>query len=371
MSLPELPTVVDNKITVKAITYQNYSTPPKLTTIQYDVPSSTTLIGPDEVLVKNKAVSINPVDIILASFALKVFKGSSDKVMGGDFSGIVAQVGSNITDFKIGDRVVGNCLKIFGVKAAFQDFVIVDAKKDNLLSKVPEGMSFVEAAALPIASGTAFQLITEHRNLKGSNVLIFGAGSSVGSYGIQFAKHYYGAKNVVVTCSPRSSQRSLDYGADKVVDYTKGNSNELKEILQIVKEIGKFDLVLDTVRDTSILNNLSDVLKTRKEGGIYAQVGGLATCNYENPSMFQTIPTLKTLSEMFKSMIGLSKFDVHTASLNSSTNKAWEKAVAQLWSEGKFKIPLASKVFKFETEYTEAIQTVAKSSGGGKVVMEL
>ncbi|GME91610.1 hypothetical protein B5S31_g2159 [[Candida] boidinii] len=132
-----------------------------------------------------------------------------------------------------------------------------------LLSKMPHGMTYQEAAALPIVTGTSFSLLEDAgTDLKGKNVLILGGGSSVGTSGAMFAKYYFGAKNLVATCSPRSAEKTLKAGADRIVDYSKGAKHEFDEVLSIVKEIGKFDFILDTIRDTVFLNDLKEVLKT-------------------------------------------------------------------------------------------------------------
>ncbi|KAH3682571.1 hypothetical protein WICPIJ_006462, partial [Wickerhamomyces pijperi] len=68
-----------------------------------------------------------------------------------------------------------------------------------------------------------------------------------------------GAKTVLATCSPKSAAKAKEYGADVIVDYTKGAEHEYKEITEFVKKNGKFDLIFDSCRDPVFMGRLKDV----------------------------------------------------------------------------------------------------------------
>ncbi|OWB67627.1 hypothetical protein B5S30_g2989 [[Candida] boidinii] len=366
-SIP-FPKVEAGKFKYKAVVYTNYGTPLTYQEVAFDLPDPTDptkFVKDDEILIKVKAASINPVDLILHQFTLKFIKRGQLKGFGGDVSGDVLQVGSAIKDYKVGDRIVADILDLVGPNGSFGEYAVINMKTYTLLSKIPDGMTYQQAAALPIVSGTSFCLLEDSGiDLKGKNVLILGGGSSVGTSGIMFAKYFFGAKNVIATCSPRSSEKTLKAGADKVVDYSKGSKHEFDEVVSIVKEIGKFDFILDTIRDTVFLNDLNKVLKTAKEGGKYSVVAGSASLNYEKVSVLDFLPSRALLKNAVGYKLGLCKYNVATESLHKNEN--WGPAIKKLFEEGHFNANIDS-VFTVD-ELDKNIKKVASGASKGKVV---
>ncbi len=216
---------------MKAFTKYVYGGPEVLKLEEVEKPS----LNDDHVLVKVAANSANPADWhilrgkpFFARFSFGLFK-PKDKILGADFAGIVENVGKEVRDFKIGDRVFGENLK----GGAFAEYTSVPA---NVCAKMPREASFTEMACVPIAGLTAYQALVTHGQLKaGESVLINGSSGGVGHFAVQMAKAF-GAK-VIAVCSDKNSGFVKEMGADQVIAYDKEN---------IHKYTGTYDLVLDT-----------------------------------------------------------------------------------------------------------------------------
>lgn len=148
------------------------------------------------------------------------FRKPKMPVLGRDVAGVVSAVGPGVTEFAVGDEVFGTCL------GAFAEYAVAPVSQ---LARKPEGLSFTEAAAVPISGGTALQGLREVQ--AGQRVAVLGAGGGVGSYGVQIAKAL--GAHVTGVCSTRKVELVRSLGADEVVDYT------------VADFAGTYDLVLD------------------------------------------------------------------------------------------------------------------------------
>ncbi|RCW74969.1 NADP-dependent oxidoreductase [Saliterribacillus persicus] len=190
-------------------------------------------LGANQVLIREKATSVNPIDWKLREGYLKeMLPWEFPIILGWDVSGIIEEVGSEVTDWKVGDEVFARPdTTRFGTYA---EHVVVD---DHLLAKKPANISFEEAAAVPLAGLTAYQGLFHHGNLKeGEKVLIHAGAGGVGIYAIQLAKH--AGAYVVTTASQKNHEFLESLGADEIIDYRK---TDFKEVVQDV------DLVLETI----------------------------------------------------------------------------------------------------------------------------
>ncbi len=184
---------------------------------------------PDEVLLNVRAASINPLDWRLKSHRPGV-----------DLAGQVVSVGNRVTRFKAGDAVFG-----LG-KGAFADFAIA---RESRLAEKPDGITFQQAATLPIAGLTALQGLRDKGRLApGQKVLINGAAGGVGTFAVQIAKAL-GAE-VTGVCSTRNVEMVQSLGADRALDYTQQD---------FVRDTERYDLLLDNVGNRS-LSDLRRVL---------------------------------------------------------------------------------------------------------------
>jgi NADPH:quinone reductase-like Zn-dependent oxidoreductase len=166
----------------------------------------------DDVLVRVRASSANPVDLFPTSRAGYVMSGRKPLVLGTDFAGIVDSVGKTVTKFQPGDEVFG------GGRAAFAEFKTVPA--DGALARKPEGVSFEQAGTLAVAATTALQAVRDHGQIQpGQKVLVNGASGGVGTFAVQIARAL--GADVTAVCSPRNADLVSSIGAGRVIDYTR------------------------------------------------------------------------------------------------------------------------------------------------------
>lgn len=201
---------------MKAIRQDRYGGPEVLTLDELPDP----VPGPGEVLVRVKAASLNAADwhimrgdpylARLAAPAVFGRHGPRRAVRGRDVAGVVEALGPHVTRFGVGDAVVGDLGERDGA------FAELARAPESLLEKVPAGLSFEEAAALPLAGTTALLLLRAGRVLAGSSVLLLGASGGVGTYALQLAAAW-GAE-VTAVCSTRNVDQARALGAAHVVD---------------------------------------------------------------------------------------------------------------------------------------------------------
>lgn len=175
-------------------------------------------IKENEILVKVKASSVNPVDWKIRQGKLKIITGTNfPKILGADFCGEVAKTGSEVKKYKEGDLVYGMVSAVRG--GAYAAYLRVNEK--NLALK-PAKISTAEAAGIPLAGLTALQGLRDHcRITPEQKVLINGASGGVGTYAVQIAKAM-GAR-VTAVCSTDNVQLVKELGAERVIDYTREN----------------------------------------------------------------------------------------------------------------------------------------------------
>lgn len=187
------------------------------------------------VLVEVHAASINPFDTTAREGKARSMKQlDMPATLGGDIAGIVAEVGSDVDDFSVGDKVYGQASLFGGGSGAFAEFAATPAKQ---IAKMPGGIGFEQAAALPLTGVAALQALTEHLELQPNQKLIIQGGSGgIGTVAIQLAKHI--GAYVAVTVSPKGIEYAKQLGADKIIDYKSQDFSEL---------VHGFDAVLDLV----------------------------------------------------------------------------------------------------------------------------
>lgn len=213
-----------------------------------------------EVLIKVKAISINPVDIKtrMGKGIYGRIKAENPLIIGWDIAGIVENVGTEVTKFKNGDEVFG-MVNFPGHGKAYAEYVV--SPEDHLAIK-PVNISFEEAAASTLVALTAWQAIVKNANVRGGQkVLIHAAAGGVGHFAVQIAK-YLGAE-VTGTSSAKNREFVLSLGADTHIDYHDydwGNHPE------------EFDFVLDTIGGDNIDHS---ILVTKTGGSIISIPSGL------------------------------------------------------------------------------------------------
>ena len=216
---------------MKAVVLKGFGSAWNLAVSDQPVPD----ISDNEVLVRVKAIGINPVDIKTRTGkglagALKDF---DPVILGWDISGTIIKTGSEVTLFGNGDEVFG-MINFPGHGRAYAEYV---AARETHIAKKPSNVSHEDAAAASLAALTAWQVLRYKSGIKsGYRVLIHSAAGGVGHYAVQMAKHL-GAW-VAGTASAGNKDFVLNLGAEQVIDYEKQNfENQLHDI----------DFVLDTI----------------------------------------------------------------------------------------------------------------------------
>lgn len=180
-----------------------------------------------EVLVRIAAASVNPVDYKIREGEFPpIGEDQLPLTLGRDFAGVIEQVGSGVGRFAKGDRVFG----MVGGDASYADYAVINSE---YLAKIPQGMDFIHAAAVPLAAQTAWQALFEHGQLQaGQQVLIQGASGGVGHFAVQLAN----AKGATVyaTGSGKSQHFISTLGADRVIDYRKERFEDVCSRLDLV-----------------------------------------------------------------------------------------------------------------------------------------
>jgi NADPH:quinone reductase-like Zn-dependent oxidoreductase len=218
---------------MRAAVYDRFGGPEVLTVREVDDPP----LGPDTVLVRARATSVNPVDWkIRSGFLRGAYPHHLPIITGWDVSGVVEAVGPAVrSGLQVGDEVYGYVRRddvCFGTAAE-----LVPAPERTVTAK-PAGLSFEEAACVPLAGLTAYQLLTEGVGIQpGERVLVHAASGGVGHFAVQIARAL-GAE-VVATASEHNHGFLKELGATETLDYHAGPISEQLP--------GRVDAVLDLV----------------------------------------------------------------------------------------------------------------------------
>jgi NADPH:quinone reductase-like Zn-dependent oxidoreductase len=234
------------------------------------------LVGPDQVLVAVKAASVNPVDYkIREGYVQGALPHHFPLIQGWDAAGVVVAVGPAADGYAPGDEVFGYLRKDHVQNGTFAELV---AAPERGLARKPAGITFEQAAALPLAGLTALQLLKKVGVGEGDTVLVHAAAGGVGHLAVQIARAL-GASKVIGTASERNHDFLRSLGAEPV---TYGDGLE-DRVAALLGGDGKVDAVLDLVggealsvspklvRDPARIGSIIDA-KVRELGGQYVFV---------------------------------------------------------------------------------------------------
>ncbi|BEV13132.1 zinc-binding alcohol dehydrogenase family protein (plasmid) [Asticcacaulis sp. DW145] len=185
--------------------------------------------GPRDLIVRVKAVSVNPADTKLRRFAAPT-EGQS-RVLGFDAAGVVESVGAKVTLFQPGDEVfyAGDITRP-GTNAQYH------AVDERLVGAKPKSLSFAEAAALPLTTITAWEILFERLKVSRDasaaphTLLVIGGGGGVGSILIQLARRLTNLTVIATASRPETVQWVENMGAHAVINHTLSLSDELRRI---------------------------------------------------------------------------------------------------------------------------------------------
>ena len=221
---------------MKAIVIEEFGTVDQLVMTEIDRP----VLKDNRLLVEVHATSVNPVD---TKRRKGLFGGTLPMIVGGDVAGVVVEVGSQVTGFTVGDRIMANGARTYAE---------VVSVNPNQAVKLADHVSFEEAAAIPLTGQTAYEAIIKRGHVsKGDRVLIHAGAGGVGSLAIQLAK-IKGA-HVSATAGPDNQELLKSLGVDQPINYREK---------EFAKELNGMDFVLDTLGG-DVLKQSMLVLKER------------------------------------------------------------------------------------------------------------
>jgi NADPH:quinone reductase-like Zn-dependent oxidoreductase len=256
---------------MRAIVWTRYGPPDRLQLREVERP----VPKDNEVLIRVEAATVTAGDCevgrldfsfflaLIMRFYIGVVRPRRVTVLGQELAGEVEAVGKEVKRFKAGDQVFALCGFHFGNYAEYN--CLPEEIDDGAMVKKPANMTFEEAAAVPLGGLESLHFLREGNIGSGQEVLIIGAGGSIGTSGIQLAKHF-GAEVTAVDSTPKlEMMRSI--GADHVVDYTKED---------FTKGGKTYDVIFDVVGKSSVSRNMGSL----RDGGYYLLA---------NPSMKQML----------------------------------------------------------------------------------
>lgn len=313
-----------------------------------------------EILVQVRACGVNHLDIYTREGSHGV-KAPLPHIGGLEPAGEVAAVGAGVYDWKIGERVLvgaftsdGSCefclagddnlcvnRKIVGVQVdgGFAEYVKIP---DSAGVRLPDNISFVEAAAIPAAFGTAWHMLDFRAKVKPEEwVLVLAVGSGVGSAAVQVAK-YLGAKVIATSSSDDKLEMAKEWGADAVINYSK-NPNFQHEVRRITG--GRMvDVVFEHVGQATWKSSIASLRAT----------GRLVTCGGSSGRWGET------------DIWGMFWQQLTVMGSNGCTHREFYQAL-DLYSQGKFRAVI-DRTFPL-SELAEAQRYLIERKQFGKVVV--
>jgi NADPH:quinone reductase-like Zn-dependent oxidoreductase len=340
------------KQTMQALTFKRYGKSPDVGFLA--VPRPTELKA-DEILVQVHAVGLNPIDNMIQTGMFKpVMQFKLPATIGSDLAGVVTQVGSQVTRFKVGDAVFAS---IFDTgKGSLAEFAVVSQSAAALK---PANLDFVEAASIPMVGLTSWQAMKERADIQpGQKVFIPAGSGGIGTFAIQLAK-YFGA-TVATTTSSKNLALVKSLGADEVVDYTQ---QDFEKVLQ------GYDLMLGTVRGEAIEKSVG-ILKAGSK--IVSLVGPL------DKTFAETRRLNFVMKWVLKFVFGLMSRKIsalakkHFVSYSFLFVRPDGKQLGDISTliEGDKIKPVIDKVYLFP-QAKEALDYLAQGRAKGKVVVKL
>jgi NADPH:quinone reductase-like Zn-dependent oxidoreductase len=239
---------------MRALRYDRFGPPEVLHVV--DLPEPVPQAG--EVKVRVHAASLNPLDWKLRAGHLRwlpVFR-QPPRTLGCDFAGEIVGVGAGARSHYVGERVFGSLLP-FGRDGALAEYLVAGVDR---LATMPDDLGFDQAAALPVAAGTALQAVVDEAHLgAGQRILITGAAGGVGHFAVQIAKHL--GANVVAVCGAANADFVRGLGADEIVDYARAD---------FTRRADRFDVVFDA----ACASSFTAARTVLSAAGCYVNTGG-------------------------------------------------------------------------------------------------
>jgi NADPH:quinone reductase-like Zn-dependent oxidoreductase len=311
-----------------------------------DVPAPT--VGPRDVLVDVRAASINPLDKLIRDGDFKqVIRYKRPFVLGHDVSGVVSRVGSEVTEFAVGDEVFARPrdLRI----GTFAEQIAIDAAD---VARKPSSLSFEEAAAVPLVALAAWQALVDLAHVQpGQKVLVHAGAGGLGSTVIQVAKHL--GAHVATTVHTKDVAKVRALGADEVVDYT---AQDFASVLS------GYDVVLDSLGAASLEKSLTVL----RPGGLAISVVGPPDSAFAS-QLHQPLfaPVMALLSRKVRRRAR--QLGVRYSFFFMRASGAQLTALAAMYDDGTLR-PVLDRTFPF-SQTLDAMAYVEQGKANGKIVV--
>ncbi|KAF2434883.1 oxidoreductase [Tothia fuscella] len=328
------------------------ATPLEIDTAPYHEP------GPNQILIKNGAVAINPVDWKIQNYGFMVQKYPA--ILGEDIAGEVVGIGAGVTRFKKGDRVISHCLGLATGKPEHAGFQLYSVGFEDMTAHIPSSVSYEDASVLPLAISTAASgLYTkdylhlpyptkDHKPLN-KVIFVYGASSAVGCAAVQLA--VASGLTVIATASKRNTALVESLGATKVLDYT--NKNIVEEAVTELKKHGEFVGVYESISEPGTIKICASIVG--KMGG------GFMACTLEPP---KDLPQGVSATWCFAPSIHMKEPEV--------ANAVWGDYIPQALSDGSFQAkPDAIVVGTGLESIQQAFERHKQRVSGAKIVVKI
>ncbi|OTG72244.1 NADPH:quinone oxidoreductase [Acinetobacter sp. ANC 4218] len=301
------------------------------------------------VLVKVHAASINPLDLRVLEGEFKaILPVPFPFILGNDFAGTVVEVGSKVSQFKVGDEVYAKT----DLNGAFAEYTVV---QQSSLALKPQNISMEQAAALPLVGLTSWQALVEIAKVKaGQKVLIHAGSGGVGSIAIQLAKSL--GATVTTTTSEKNIPWVKALGADTIIDY---------KTMDFEQELKDYDVVLDTQGGKTLEKSLNIL----KRGGRLISISGPPDKNFAEAIkanwFLKCVIPLLSWSIRHKAK----KRDISYSFLFMQPNGQQLSEISKLVESGKIN-PVVDKTYTF-SEIKDAFHYVNTGRAKGKIVLKI
>src|SRR6266487_872215 len=246
---------------MKAAVRSKYGLPGDLRIKELDIPTP----KDDEVLIRVHATTVNRSDCHVLSgrpFFMRFFTGlfkPRSSIIGTDFAGEIAAVGSRVQFFKAGDKIMGFG-GVFGCGSHAQYFTLPETKAVKAIVTMPDNITYDQAAACLEGAFYAASGINELKLKAGQKALVYGATGAIGSSYVQFLKN--DGVYITAVCSRENAELIRSLGADKVIDYKRED---------FTKDNERYDFVFDAIGKSSFVK----CKRLLKKKGIYTSSNGL------------------------------------------------------------------------------------------------
>lgn len=312
---------------MKAAVLEHYGAPEEFVIKDLPLPE----IEEGEILIQNKASSVNPVDTLVRQGKTKVLTGLiGDQLIGADFAGVVTE--SKSRRFRQGDEVFGLNNAVKG--GSYAEVIVAE---ENATALKPSNLSFIEAASLPLVGLTAWQgLVTDGKIQQGDHVLILGCTGGVGTAAVQIAKTFNAT--ITGTCSTDHVAFAKELGVDRVIDYKN----------QDIPRNEQFDLIFDASGNFTISDlkdNLTDDAMFVSTRGGTNDLKGMAEA---------------AIDVVFQKRMKIVKLKANATDLDK---------LCELAESGKLK-PYVTQVFSL-TDIAKAHQALEAGDTTGKIAIKI